>query len=196
MWDDLNMEMDEAFLERDMRRKAGIPVEIVRTERLVIRETVLEDVPKLYRIWKEPGMGDYIQPMQDTLEEELEFMQAYIRHAYAFYDYGLWTVLEKESGRVVGRAGLFPSEILENAVELGYMIAPEHQKKGYAYESGKAILSYAGEILDIEEIHLLSDQRNEASLRTAAALGFRKAECLYRQGKKLVHLKKKLLTEY
>lgn len=187
MWEDLDIEMDEAFLERDMRRKNGLPVEIARTERLIIRETILSDVPELYRIWKEPGMSDYIQPMQDTLEEEMEFMQAYIRHAYAFYDYGLWTVLERESGQIVGRAGLFPSEILKDAVELGYMVAPEHQKKGYALESGRAILLYAGEVLDMEEVHLLSDQRNEASLRTAVSLGFTEAERFYEHGRKLVH---------
>lgn len=187
MWEDLDIEMDEAFLERDMRRKNGLPVEIARTERLIIRETILSDVPELYRIWKEPGMSDYIQPMQDTLEEEMEFMQAYIRHAYAFYDYGLWTVLERESGQIVGRAGLFPSEILKDAVELGYMVAPEHQKKGYALESGRVILLYAGEVLDMEEVHLLSDQRNEASLRTAVSLGFTETERFYEHGRKLVH---------
>lgn len=190
MWEDLDMEIDTAFLERDMLRKAGRPVEIARTERLIIRETILSDVPELYRIWKTPGIGDYIKPMQGTLEEETEFMQAYIRHAYLFYDYGLWTVLSKESGQVVGRAGLFPSEILENAVELGYMIALEHQKKGYALESGRAILSYAGETLDMEEIHLLSDKRNEASLRTAAGLGFVEQERLEQEGNVLVHFVK------
>lgn len=195
MWDNQDMEIDPAFLERDMLRKAGQPVEIARTERLVIRETVLSDVPKLYRIWKAPGMGDYIKPMQDTLEEEIEFMQAYIRHAYAFYDYGLWTILEKESSQIIGRSGLFPSDVLEDAVEFGYMIAPDYQKKGYALESGRAILSYAKEVLDMEEIHLLSDQRNEASLRTALALGFTEAECFYEQGWKLVHFIKRLLTE-
>ncbi len=120
MWEGLDTEMDPAFLERDARRKAGKPVEIARTERLIVRETILKDVPDLYKIWREPGTSDYIRPMQPTLEEELEFMEAYIRHAYAFYDFGLWTVLEKESGQVVGRAGLFLSEILENAVELGF----------------------------------------------------------------------------
>lgn len=188
MWEELDMEMDPAFLKRDACRKAGRPVEIARTDRLLIRETILPDVPELYRIWQQPGMGDYINPMQPTLEEELEFMDAYIRRAYAFYDFGLWTVLEQESGMIVGRAGLFPSELLENAVELGYMIRPECQGQGYAKECGKAILSYAENVLDMEEIHLLSDCRNTASLRTAAVLGFAEKERLLLGERKLVHL--------
>lgn len=194
MWEDWNMEMDAAFLERDACRKAGRPVEIVQTERLLIRETVLSDVPELYRIWQEPGMGAYVKPMQPTLEEEMEFMRAYIRHAYSFCDFGLWTVLEKEKGRIVGRAGLFPSEILEEAVELGYMIAPEYQGQGYAAECGRAILAYAENVLDMEEIHLLADCRNEASLRTAAALGFTAAGRLSQKAGELVHLVRKFTS--
>lgn len=188
MWEGLDTEMDPAFLERDARRKAGKPVEIARTERLIVRETILKDVPDLYKIWREPGTSDYIRPMQPTLEEELEFMEAYIRHAYAFYDFGLWTVLEKESGQVVGRAGVFLSEILENAVELGYMVASRRRRMGYALECGRAVLAYARDTLDMTEIHLLSDCRNIASVRTAEALGFVKAEKLCFKEQKLIHL--------
>ena len=187
MWEEFDMEIDPAFLERDRCRKAGKAVEIRRTERLVIRETVLEDVPELYRIWRLPGMGDYIQPMQPTLDEELEFMEGYIRHGYPFYDYGLWTVLDGQQDHVVGRAGLFPSELLDDAVELGYMIAPAYQGQGLATECGKAILAYAREVLELTDIHLLTDPENQASVRVAEKLGFEKAGGLYKSNRKLLH---------
>lgn len=179
--------MDPAFLERDACRKEGRPVLIAETERLIIRETVLTDVPELYRIWQEPGVGDYIPPMQPTLQEEMEYTAAYIRHAYAFYDYGLWTVLDQRSGCIVGRAGLSVSEILEDAVELGYLIAPEYQRQGLAVECGKAILAYAGSTLDISELHLFTDRRNTASIRTAERLGFVQKNTLCRDGRRIIH---------
>lgn len=40
-------DLDPAFAERDRCRKAGIPVKIAETRRLLIRETVMEDVPAL-----------------------------------------------------------------------------------------------------------------------------------------------------
>ncbi len=187
MWEELDIEIDLAFLKRDACRKKGKPVEIARTERFVIRETILEDVPELYRIWRQPGIGEYIPPMRPTLEEELEFMEAYIRHVYSFFDFGLWTVVDARQDRVVGRAGLFLSELLEDAVEMGYMTAPEYQKQGLATECGKAILAYADEVLDLAEIHLLADQRNQASVRVAEKLGFRKAGVLYRPDQELLH---------
>jgi len=191
MWEEWKKEqeedMDPAFVQRDRARKSGIAVEIARTERLLIRETILEDVPRLYEIGKRPGVCEYIKPMQPTLKDETEFMDAYIHYAYVFYDYGLWTVLEQKSGEVIGRAGLFPSETLEDAVELGYMITPEKQRRGYAGECGKAILHYAGTVLDLSRVHVLADSRNTASVRTAENLGFRECERIQREKAEWIH---------
>ena len=164
-------DLDPAFAERDRTRKAGLPVIIAETERLLIREITMEDVPRLYEIFHMPGIENIVHPSQ-SLDEELEFMKAYISHAYAFYDFGLWSVLEKKSGEIIGEAGLFPSERADDAVEMGYVIAPFFHGKGYAAECGRAILRYAFDVLDLEEIHLFADRFNLASICTARTLGF------------------------
>ncbi len=166
-------ELDPEFEKRDALRKAGRPVEIARTERLLIRETVDADIPELYRIGTDAAVAKYIEPMQPTLEEEIAYTKAYVRHMYAFYDFGLWTVLEKNDSRqerVVGRAGLFPSERLEEQIEMGYMIAPECQGNGYGKEAAEAVLRYAFDVLDLEEVHLFAAEKNRASVKVAEAL--------------------------
>lgn len=187
MWEDADMELDPEFLKRDALRRAGKPVEIARTRRMLIRETILSDVPALYEICRQLSALGYVEPPQPTLQEEEEYTQAYINHAYPFYDYGLWTVLERESGQVIGRAGLTPSKMLDDAVELGYLIGSRWQQKGYARECAEAILCYARDVLDMEEVHLLADCRNTASLRTAQALGFRRKEELCTEHARLIH---------
>lgn len=172
------IELDPLFMERDRIRKAGGQVVIAVTDRLLIRESKMEDVPELFRLYKEEGMEQFVKPMQETLEEEMEFMRAYISHAYSFFDFGLWTVLEKETDKVVGRAGLFSSEVLDEGVELGYLIGKEFQGRGYASECGSAILKYADEILNLEDVHLIADLRNGASCAVAEKLGFAFLECL------------------
>ena len=164
--------LDPAFLERDRLRKSGIPVKIAKTERLLIRETISSDIPDLYEIWKQGGMVRGTVPVLNTLDEETEFMEAYIRHAYLFYDFGLWTVIEKQSGQIIGQAGLFVSELLDDAVELGYLIGQSYRGKGYAQECGRAILAYAEEVLDLEELHVLIERTNDTSLHVAQKLGF------------------------
>ena len=166
-------ELDPEFEKRDALRKAGIPVEIARTDQLLIRETIDADISELYRIGTDQAVRKYIAPMQPTLEEEIVYTKAYVRHMYAFYDFGLWTVLEKdtyEQERVIGRAGLFPSERLGGQIEMGYMIAPECQGNGYGKEAAETMLHYAFDVLDLEEVHLFVEKENKASVKLAETL--------------------------
>ena len=166
-------ELDPEFEKRDALRKAGIPVEIARTDQLLIRETIDSDISELYRIGTDQAVRKYIAPMQPTLEEEIVYTKAYVRHMYAFYDFGLWTVLEKDAygqERVIGRAGLFPSERLAGQIEMGYMIAPECQGNGYGKETAETVLRYAFNVLDLEEVHLFAEKENKASVKLAETL--------------------------
>ena len=166
-------ELDPEFEKRDALRKAGIPVEIARTDQLLIRETIDSDISELYRIGTDQAVRKYIAPMQPTLEEEIVYTKAYVRHMYAFYDFGLWTVLEKDAygqERVIGRAGLFPSERLAGQIEMGYMIAPECQGNGYGKEAAETVLRYAFNVLDLEEVHLFAEKENKASVKLAENL--------------------------
>ena len=166
-------ELDPEFEKRDALRKAGIPVEIARTDQLLIRETIDSDISELYRIGTDQAVRKYIAPMQPTLEEEIVYTKAYVRHMYAFYDFGLWTVLEKDAygqERVIGRAGLFPSERLAGQIEMGYMIAPECQGNGYGKEAAETVLRYAFNVLDLEVVHLFAEKENKASVKLAETL--------------------------
>lgn len=166
-------ELDPEFEKRDALRKAGIPVEIARTDQLLIRETIDSDISELYRIGTDQAVRKYIAPMQPTLEEEIVYTKAYVRHMYAFYDFGLWTVLERDAygqERVIGRAGLFPSERLAGQIEMGYMIAPECQGNGYGKEAAETVLRYAFDVLDLEEVHLFVEKENKASVKLAETL--------------------------
>ena len=166
-------ELDPEFEKRDALRKAGIPVEIARTDQLLIRETIDSDISELYRIGTDQAVRKYIAPMQPTLEEEIVYTKAYVRHMYAFYDFGLWTVLDKDAygqERVIGRAGLFPSERLAGQIEMGYMIAPECQGNGYGKEAAEIVLRYAFNVLDLEEVHLFAEKENKASVKLAETL--------------------------
>ena len=166
-------ELDPEFEKRDALRKAGIPVEIARTDQLLIRETIDSDISELYRIGTDQAVRKYIAPMQPTLEEEIVYTKAYVRHMYAFYDFGLWTVLEKDAygqERVIGRAGLFPSERLAGQIEMGYMIAPECQGNGYGKETAETVLRYAFNVLDLEKVNLFAEKENKASVKLAETL--------------------------
>lgn len=165
-------ELDFASLDRIYRRLAGLPWEILETDRLLVRETVVEDVDCFYRIYEEPSVTAYMEALCEDRDEEIAYIESYIEKVYAFYGYGMWTVLEKASGEVIGRAGISWREGYD-LPELGFVIGVPWQGRGYALEVCEGILEYAGETLEMKKIQALVRPGNERSVRLCGKLGFK-----------------------
>ena len=169
--------MEDLFLleyrsyEEVFKRLAGLPWNILETDRLKVRESTVEDVDEFYRIYSDPSITYYMEDLYQKREEEEAYMKAYIDQIYGFYGYGLWTILLKETGEVIGRAGLSVREGYE-LPELGFVIDTAYQKKGYAFEVCGAILTYAKEELDFDKVQAMVNEKNAASLKLLDRLGF------------------------
>ena len=82
--EDLN-DVTEEYLERIVRRHLGLPWHICETERLLIRELFAEDYDEVWENQVGHGFGSV---------EELE---AYTKHQYSFYEFGVWALVEKKT---------------------------------------------------------------------------------------------------
>lgn len=153
------------------RRLAGLPWDILETERLKVRESTVSDVEDFYRIYEEPSITYYMEDLFHDPDEERAYMESYIRQVYGFYGFGMWTVLLKETGEMIGRAGLSVREGYE-LPELGFVIAVPFQGKGYAFEVCRAVLDYAKEELLFDRVQALVQEQNVPSRRLLAKLGF------------------------
>lgn len=163
-------ELDAAYLDKVYRRYRGLPVEILRTKRCIVRETTVEDVDQFYQIYEEPCITEYMDGLYENPEDEREYARAYIENAYGFYDFGIWTVLDLASNEVIGRAGICYREGYEDP-ELGFVIAKEFQGKGLATEVCRAILTYAKEEFEFERVLAFVQPGNDASVRVCEKLG-------------------------
>ena len=160
-------ELDGDFFDKIYRRYAGIPWDILETDRCLVRETTVDDVAAFVRIYQDPAVTRYTEPFCREPQAEREYVKEYIEKVYDFYGYGVWTVLWKESGEVIGRVGFEQAE----PPALGYMIAPQWQGKGIAYEVCRAVLQFAREELGMEKIQVRIHRENAASIRVAEKLG-------------------------
>lgn len=164
-------EMDYDSFDLAYRRLAGLPWEILTTKRCIVRETTVEDVDSFYQIYADPSITAYMENLFADREEEIAYTREYIEKVYAFYGYGMWSVLEKESGGVIGRAGISWREGYD-LPELGFVFGVPWQGRGYAYEVCSAVLGYAREKLLMECVQALVQPGNERSLRLCKRLGF------------------------
>lgn len=163
-------ELDLKYLERIYRRYKHIPWDILETSRCLLRETTVEDVDSFYQIYASPSITCFMEPLFTDPQEERIYTQNYIEKVYGFYEIGIWTVLHKESGRIIGRAGLSFREGYEDP-ELGFMIAEDYQGRGIATEVCQAILEYGREHFAFTKFLAFVHPENSASLRVCEKLG-------------------------
>ncbi len=164
---------DDVFFQHAYERFHHIPWRILETKRCYLREFCMDDMDDLYRIYAGEGITDYMEPLYERAEEEA-YERAYIDAMYRFYGYGMWLVCRKSDDVIIGRAGLEHRDFPEGAeLEMGYMIAAEEQRKGYATEVCSAIVAYAEEELEFDRVNCLIEPGNRASIALLEKMGFR-----------------------
>lgn len=166
-------EIDIRFLEFVYRRSRGLPWPIADTRRLFLRESVMEDLQAFSRIYGQPGMTDYIDLPEFWGADGEETFRQYIRQAYRFRNYGLWTVIEKAGGQIIGRAGIESRNYQgSNVLEVGYLIAKPWQRKGYGMEAARAVERAAVGLIGAECLYAFICPQNEPSIHLIQKLGY------------------------
>ena len=168
-------ELEAEYLERVYRRLVRLPWDILETERCFIRETTEDDVEDFYKIYSDSAITQYTEGLYPEIEQEKQYVREYIDKIYGFYDFGVWTVTEKATGQVIGRAGFSYREGFADP-EIGFVIGMPWQHRGIAFEICKAILAYGKEQLEFQLVNALVNSENAASLRLCRRLGFEEKE--------------------
>ena len=163
--------MSLSRINRMWERYHGIPWTIACTERLVIREQTPGDLDGLYEIYSDKEIVRYTEDLFEDREEEAEYMRSYIENQYRFYEYGIWAITLKDTGKLIGRAGISLREGFD-IPEVGYVIGKKYQNKGYAKEAMKAIIEYAAEELEMSDLIAFTKEKNTASVKLLESLGF------------------------
>lgn len=105
-------------------------------------------------------------------EDHRDFFESYVKNMYRFYDFGMYVLVEKATGTIVGHVGLdvTEDETGEPAVTLGYLTARDWRRKGLALRACREILRYAKEKLGLERVQIRVHPANEPSLGLARRL--------------------------
>lgn len=150
---------------------------ITETERLVLREILPTDAVGMFELDSDPLVHKYVgaKPVQ-TIEQSQEVIKM-IRTQYAENGVARWAVIEKESNKFIGWAGLkyYREEIngLKDFYELGYRFIPKYWGKGFATEAGIASLNYGFTQLDLDIIYAMADAANAASVNVLQKCGMK-----------------------
>lgn len=143
---------------------------ILETPRLLLREMTPADYPALCLMLQDPEvMYAYAHAFSD--EESRAWLENQLRR-YREDGFGLWAVVLKATGAMVGQCGLTWQQWGERRVlEVGYLFQKAHWHQGYATEAAKACKEYAFQKLNAAEVFSIIRDDNLPSQAVARRNG-------------------------
>jgi len=147
-------------------------IEILKTERLILREIVDEDVNEIFEIFSDEDVAkyDWFVPIKDT-NTALKFIQRY-KEEFDDKEEMTWGIALKETNKLIGICCLGDFELDSRRAEIGYDIKKTEWNKGYATESVKAITEYGFNKLNLNRIEAFITPGNDASVKVLKNLGY------------------------
>lgn len=139
------------------------------TDRLSLRRISIADFEAHAEITSDPEVMRFIHDGPLTRADAWWNIARYIGH-WDLRGYGMWSVVERSSARVIGHMGyLDPEGGL--GFELGWALARSVWGKGYALEGTRAAVAHAFSELDQPHVACVIRPENVRSIRLAERLG-------------------------
>lgn len=160
-------------------------MDILETERLILREFQPEDYPELSPILANPNVMKFSVSGCLTVAQTQEKIKSFI-DSYRQHDFGKWAVFLKQEKQIIGYCGIAIEEIDgQQETELGYRLSDRYWGKGLATEVAKAALEYGLNHLKLPYILAVVEPANTASIRVIDKLGMKyKSQTIF-QGLKM-----------
>lgn len=146
-----------------------------------------DDVDDLLTIFADAKvMASFGVPTFDRIQM-IQWVQRNLDHQ-AEHGYGLFSVLLKTNGLLIGDCGLELMDVDGTvAAELGYDFRSDYWNQGYATEAARAVRDYAFEHLQLPRLISLIRVGNLASQRVAEKIGMHNAGTITRYGNSYWH---------
>lgn len=143
---------------------------MIRTDRLLLRRWRDADREPFAAMNADPAVTEHLQgPM--SRERSDDFLDRIERH-WEEHGWGLWAVEVPGEASFVGYVGLWPAAyIAPGMVEVGWRLAREHWRHGYATEAARDALGFGFTEVGLAEIVSFTVPQNVRSRRVMERIG-------------------------
>lgn len=143
---------------------------LLKTERLILRELTADDFGPLYAVLSDPDISQHYPAPFD--EDRVRSWISRNTDRYRNDGFGLWAVIRKETGELIGDCGITLQCIHGQWLpEIGYHIRKDHQRKGYASEAAAACVRLAFDRYALPAVYSYMKYTNIPSQKTAEKIG-------------------------
>jgi [ribosomal protein S5]-alanine N-acetyltransferase len=145
----------------------------LETTRLLLRPMQAMDIDGLLHIFTDQKVMNAFDSPPFDQQQMAGWLQRNLDHQVE-YGYGLFSVIFKANGLLIGDCGLEMMEVDGTQVaELGYDFRSDYWNQGFATEAATAVRDYAFNILRLPQLVSLMRIGNKASQRVAEKIGMK-----------------------
>lgn len=141
---------------------------MLASEKIVLREILQTDIKDIIEI-------SFYDGKQAVNENEAAKMQANIEEDYQKGDSIHWGIARKEDNLLIGTCGFYRG-FAEEKGELGCVLMPNFQGKGYMTTALQLAIEFGIEKMQLSSIFAITSSKNEKAIRLLERLHFVKVE--------------------
>ena len=143
---------------------------ILETNRLILREMNDDDFASLKKVISDPeNMKYYPKPYDD---DGVNRWINWCKSSYQKYGFGLWSVILKETGEMIGDCGVSMQFINDDwRPEIGYHLRKDYHRQGIGKEMTEAVKDYFFTHFNYDEVYSYMNKDNIPSIKTAEVNG-------------------------
>lgn len=141
---------------------------ILASERIVLREILQTDIKDIIEI-------SFYDGKQAANEKEALEMQTKIAEDYDKGDSIHWGIARKEDNLLIGTCGFYRG-FADGKGELGCVLMPNFQGKGYMTEALQLVIGFGIEQMRLDSIFAITSSKNEKAIHLLEKLNFVKVE--------------------
>ncbi|WP_312789499.1 GNAT family N-acetyltransferase [Sphingobacterium sp.] len=146
----------------------------LETDRLQLTRTNVDHVNELLKMRSDPEVMKFIpRPMARTAEEIIEFIAA-IDEKISNHEMINWAITLKGDAKMIGTIGYYHIKPEHFRAEIGYMLLPEFQGRGFITEAIDVVVSYGFAEMKLHSVEAVLDPNNLASASVLEKCGFTK----------------------
>jgi len=152
------------------------PTYPLETERLELRPFLATDFDAAFALESRADVARWLyNEPRDAAETRADLERKMRRTAIRAEGDGLQlAIVPGSTGEVVGNVSLTLVSLAHRQGEIGFIVHPDHQGRGYATEAAARMVELAFEDLDLHRVFGRAEARNHPSASVLERLGFRR----------------------
>ena len=156
-----------------MLNRSFVPFPILATERLILRQLVINDEQEIFILRSDREINKYLdRQISNTIDDARDFINK-VNENINKNDSVYWAITLADRNLLVGTICLFSFSDEDGKCEIGYELLTNYQGQGIMKEAAEKVVDYAFNTIKVQKIEAIFHRDNQRSINLLEKLLFR-----------------------